>query len=486
MLTVTIFLPLLIAVIVLALPSRYPGAIRWTALIGACLTLACALSLAVGFNYTDHGLQWRMTAAWIPPINASYDIAVTGISLPLIVLSALMLVAVALYVLRDRDRAKGHACLFLLMATGLMGVFASQDLLLFYLFFEIALVPLYFVIGVWGHEHRRYAAMKFFLYTRAGSLAMLLAFLGLYLAMTPHTFSLPAIIAAQPFAGHATIGGLVLLGLLIGFGVKLPTVPIHNWLPDAHVEAPTEGSVFLAALHLKLGAYGLIAVLLPTVTAAAMHWWIALVVLGLVSLVYGAFAALGQSDFKRLVAYSSINHMGYVMLAAGIWAATSDPALRALALAGAVFQMVSHGLLTGAMFFIAGTLQDQARTRALAAYGGLGRRAPVFGALLAIAAFGSLGIPGLSGFIAEFQVIGATLAVDLWAALAVILGLIVTTGLYLRVVLVVLMRPASSDVLHEPAPLKAAVIAVLVALSALIGIAPGLLESIVATTASLP
>jgi NADH-quinone oxidoreductase subunit M len=178
--------------------------------------------------------------------------------------------------------------------------------------------------------------------------------------------------------------------------------------------------------------------------------------------------------------------MGYVMLAAGIWASTSDPAVRALALAGAVFQMVSHGLLTGAMFFIAGTLQDQTGTRALAAFSGLGRRAPVFGALLAIAAFGSLGIPGLSGFIAEFQVIGASLAVDLWAALAVILGLIVTTGLYLRVVRVMLMRPASSDVLHEPATRRIAVIALLVALSALIGIAPGLLESMIATSVSLP
>jgi NADH-quinone oxidoreductase subunit M len=486
MLTATIFLPLLFAAIALTLPSRKAGAIRWAALIGACLTLAAALTLAAGFNYAGPGPQWRMTVGWIPPINASYEVAVTGISLPLIVLTALMLVAVMLYVLRDHDRPKSHACLFLLMATGLMGVFASQDLLLFYLFFEIALVPLYFVIGVWGHEHRRYAAMKFFLYTRAGSLAMLLAFLGLYLAMTPHTFSLPAIIAAQPLAGHATEGGLVLLGLLIGFGVKLPTVPLHNWLPDAHVEAPTEGSVFLAALHLKLGAYGLIAVLLPTVAAAATHWWIVLVVLGLVSLVYGAFAALGQSDFKRLVAYSSINHMGYVMLAAGIWAATTDPTVRALALTGAVFQMASHGLLTGAMFFIAGTLQDQTGTRELAAFGGLGRRAPVFGALLAIAAFGSLGIPGLSGFIAEFQVIGATLAVNLWAAFAVILGLIVTTGLYLRVVLIMLMRPTSSDALHEPAPRRLAVVAVLVALSALIGIAPGLLESMIATTTSLP
>lgn len=487
MLSLIIFLPLLFALIVLALPSRAGVAIRWTALAGACLTLAAALTLAVGFDYGHPGLQWRMTTAWIPSINAHYDVAVTGISLPLILLTALMLVAVMLYVLRAYDRPKSHAALFLLMATGLIGVFASQDLLLFYLFFEVALVPLYFVIGAWGHERRHYAAMKFFLYTRAGSLAMLLAFLGLYLAMTPHTFSLPAIVAAQPLANNATAGGLVLLGLLIGFGVKLPAVPIHNWLPDAHVEAPTEGSVFLAALHLKLGAYGLVAIMLPTVAAAVQRWWLALVVLGLVSMIYGALAALGQRDFKRLIAYTSINHMGYVMLAAGVWALADDPIVRSLALAGAVFQMVSHGLLTGAMFFIVGTLQEQTGTRELKAFGGLGKSMPIFAATLAVAAFGSLGLPGLSGFIAEFQVIGATLSVDFWAAVAVIAGLIVTTGVYLRVVMTVLMRPApaASAPLHEPAPRKLVVIAVLTALSLLLGIAPGLLESIVARTTAV-
>jgi NADH-quinone oxidoreductase subunit M len=484
MLSLTIFLPLLFALIVLVLPARAAAAIRWTALAGACLTLAAALVLAAGFNYADPGLQWRMTTAWIPAINVRYDVAVTGLSLPLILLSALMLVATMLYVLRQNDRPKSHAALFLLMATGLMGVFASQDLLLFYLFFEVALVPLYFVIGAWGHEQRRYAAMKFFLYTRAGSLAMLLAFLGLYLAMTPHTFSLPAIAAAQPLANRPGYGGLVLLGLLIGFGVKLPTVPIHNWLPDAHVEAPTEGSVFLAALHLKLGAYGLIAVMLPTVAAAARRWWLALIVLGLASLVYGALAALAQRDFKRLIAYTSINHMGYVMLACGVWALATDPAVRTLALTGAMFQIVSHGLLTGAMFFIVGVLQDQAGTRDLYAFAGLGKSMPVFAAILAVAVFGSLGLPGLSGFIAEFQVVGATLALSLPAALTVVFGLIVTTGLYLRVATIVLMRPtdAASAPLHEPAPRKLVVIGMLTTLSLTIGIAPSLLESIVAAT----
>jgi NADH-quinone oxidoreductase subunit M len=224
--------------------------------------------------------------------------------------------------------------------------------------------------------------------------------------------------------------------------------------------------------------------MLPTVAAAAQRWSLALIVLGLASLVYGALAALGQRDFKRLIAYTSINHMGYVMLACGIWAATSDPSVRALALTGAVFQMVSHGLLTGAMFFMIGMLQDQAGTRELKAFAGLGKSMPVFAAILAVAAFGSLGLPGLSGFIAEFQVVGATLAVNLWAALVVVFGLLVTTGVYLWVVMTVLMRPAdaASPAVHEPAPRQLAVIGVLTALSLAIGIAPGLLESIVAAT----
>ncbi len=338
----------------------------------------------------------------------------------------------AISVLPEHYRAKEHAFFFLLMQTGLTGVFAARDLLLFYLFFEVALVPMYFIIGLWGHERRRYAAIKFFLYTRAGSLAMLLSFLALYLAAEPRTFSLEALAAIQPFAGSPA-GSWVLLGLLIGFGVKLPVFPLHNWLPDAHVEAPTEGSVILAGIQLKMGAYGLIAIV-PLLLPQAAHeqgWW--LLALGVFSLIYGALAALAQDDFKRLIAYTSISHMGFVLIGTAVWALAGDPGVRRLALDGAALQAVSHGLLTGGMFFLVGFLQQASGTRDLGRFGGLLKPMPRYCALLGLLAFGSLGLPGFSGFIAEFQVIGAALPISLWGAGFVVLGIVITTAVYLKV-----------------------------------------------------
>jgi NADH-quinone oxidoreductase subunit M len=230
---------------------------------------------------------------------------------------------------------------------------------------------MYFIIGIWGGERRRYAALKFFLYTRAGSLAMLLGFLALYLAMEPHTFSLPTMIAVKPLAQAPSRAALVLFALLIGFGVKLPIVPLHNWLPDAHVEAPTEGSVVLASLQLKMGAYGLIAILFPILPETLARFGWLLIVIALISLLYGALAALAQGDMKRLVAYTSINHMAYVMLGVAVSAMTASTAARQLALNGAPVQMVSHGLLTGGMFLMVGMLQHRAGTRELDRFGGL-------------------------------------------------------------------------------------------------------------------
>ena len=485
MLNVVIFLPLLTAAAVLVLPTHRAATIRATALCGAVVTLALTLVLWAG--HAPHGptLQWRTVAAWIPGLDARYDVAVDGLSLPLMVLTALLLTAVMISVLPHRDRAKAHAVLFLIMATGLLGLFAAQDLLLFYFFFEIALVPMYFIIGVWGHQHRRYAALKFFLYTRAGSLAMLLAFLGLYLSATPHTFSLPALVAAHPLSGGGSVAGLVFFGMLLGFGVKIPTVPVHNWLPDAHVEAPTEGSVMLAGLQLKMGGYGLLRILLPTLPATARHYGWVLVALGLVSLIYGALAALGQRDFKRLVAYTSINHMGFVTLAAGIWALSSDPSVRALAVTGADYQMVSHGLLTGAMFFLAGMLQDQAGTRELARLGGLMRSMPRYSFILGLVAFGSLGLPGFSGFVAELQVIAATVSRSGWAAAITVCAVLLTTGLYLRLLMQLVMAPAPCDAptLRDPTARQLGVVAGLTAVSLLLGIVPSILVSTLRGTA---
>lgn len=489
-LDIAIFLPLATGLLVLLIPGKRVRAIRGLSLLGSSITLILIAALWASFDATTSGLQHRTAVPWIPAIGASYDVAVDGLSLPLLAVTGLLFLLVAVYTLGQSDRARSHAFLFLLMETGLLGVFSAQDLLLFYVFFEIALVPMYFVIGGWGHRDRRYAALKFFLYTRAGSLAMLLSFLALYLSMDPHTFSLPAIAATRPLAGAYPVAGLVMLGMLLGFGVKIPTVPIHNWLPDAHVEAPTEGSVILAGLQLKMGGYGLLRVLLPTVPQAAGRWAWVLVALGIASILYGVLAALAQRDLKRLIAYTSISHMGYVTLAAGIAMLAGNASIGRLALDGAVYQMVSHALLTGGMFFMAGMLDEHAGTREISRFGGLLGRRPGWSAVLAVLAFGSLGIPGMSGFVAELQVIGATVSVSGWAAALTVLGLIVTTGLYLLVVTRMLMGepPADMPWFVRPPARELGVAGILAATSIALGVLPWPVLSIIdqATRAMAP
>ncbi|WP_345822979.1 NADH-quinone oxidoreductase subunit M (plasmid) [Methylobacterium fujisawaense] len=488
MLTATILLPLLTGLAVLALPRHRPDLVRRVALGGSVLTLGAAVILWTGFDPGAGNLQWRMTLPWIPSLGASYDVGVGGLSLALILLTAVLLTVVMAYVLPEHDRAHAHAFLFLLLATGLIGLFAAQDLLLFYLFFEVGLVPMYFIIGIWGGERRRYAALKFFLYTRAGSLAMLLSFLALYLAMEPHSFSLPAIVQARPLDRTPLAGGLVFLALLLGFGVKLPVVPLHNWLPDAHVEAPTEGSVVLAGLQLKMGGYGMLAVLLPALPETVARFGWVLVALALVSLLYGALAALAQSDMKRLVAYTSVNHMGFVTLGVAVAALSGDEGVRRLALNGAAVQMVSHGFLTGGMFLLVGMLQHRAGTRDLDRFGGLIGSMPVFSGLFGLLAFGSLGLPGLSGFIAEFQAVGAALQLSAWVAGLAVLALVVTTAVYLRLVTGLLMGRAPADAPALP-PLTAGEVwsaAALAALSVAVGILPATLVALLdGTTAAL-
>jgi len=480
-LSLTIFFPLAAGLVALALPAGRPGLVRRFALGASLVEFILAVVLLAGFDRNDSALQWRTTLDWIPSLGARYDVAVDGISLPLVVLTATLMVVVMVFVLPKHDRPRGHAFLFLLMETGLIGLFSSRDLLLFYVFFEVGLVPMYFIIGIWGHEHRRYAAIKFFLYTRAASLAMLLAFLALYLNTAPRTFSLDAMAQNPPLAGRAA--ALALLGLVIGFGVKLPLVPLHNWLPDAHVEAPTEGSVMLAGVQLKMGAYGLVAVMLRVLPESVREYDWLLLVVALITLVYGALAALAQSDLKRLVAYTSINHMGYVLLAVAVWGLATDADSRQLALNGAVIQMVSHGLLTAGLFFLVGMLQDRTHTREMDRFQGLLAQMPVYSWLLGLFAFGSLGLPGLSGFVAEFQVLGATVFNNVAAAAIALLGLIIITGLFIRMLVSVALGEPRSDLapLTDLGARELISVIPLAALSLLIGVLPGLLVALVET-----
>ena len=477
MLSLNIFFPLITGIIILLVPKEKNKIIRYISLAGSLITLFISVIILSSYDVTTGGLQWKTITDWIPAINAKYIIGVDGLSLPIILLTDILMLSVMLYVLDKKERTKEHAFLFLLMHTGLLGLFSSQDLLLFYLFFEVGLVPMYFIIGIWGSEKRKYAAMKFFLYTRAGSLAMLLSFLALYLGVEPHTFSLQEIIKAQPFASSVQTGGFVLLGMLIGFGVKLPTFPIHNWLPDAHVEAPTEGSVILAGIQLKMGAYGILRVMIPTIQGAVANFYGWLLILGVISMIYSALAALAQNDLKRLIAYTSINHMGYVMVAAGIFGLSQSNDVRTLAVNGAAYQIISHGLLTAGMFFIAGMLQHKTGTREMNKFGGLLAVVPVFSVLLGILSFASFGLPGFSGFIAEFQVIGATVTNSFLTAVGIILGLILMTALYLKIVVNMIFSnpPDNMPELNELDKKNIFILLLLIGLSLFLGIFPAYL-----------
>ena len=433
MISATIWIPTAAALVLLVVPHERSSLMRWLALAASGTTLLTSLALTAA-TLTGGGLRFQERIAWLPQVGSSYHLAVDGLSAPLMALTALLTTACIVYSWRLAKHLRAYLALFLVLETGVQGVFGIQDLLLFYLFFEVSLVPMYFVIGVWGDVGAKAAALKFFLYTRFGSLAMLLGFLGLYLSVQPHTFDLPTIVAAHPYASDHLLGPLVLLALLVGFGVKLPVVPVHSWLPAAHVEAPTAGSVMLAGVLLKLGGYGLIRVALPALPGAFHDWAWLVGIVAVVSIIYGAGVAFAQRDLKRLVAFSSINHMGYVLL--GVVAAAIagvGSAAGRIALDGATLQLLSHGLITGGLFFAVGMLADRAGTRQISAFGGLARRLPLFSFITALLFFGSLGLPALSGFVAEFQVFAGTLgSAPVLAALGLV-GVAVTTAMFLFV-----------------------------------------------------
>ncbi|MFJ8819646.1 complex I subunit 4 family protein [Amycolatopsis thermoflava] len=443
MLSVVVFLPLVAAVVLFAVPRVSDRFVRWWWVAVAAADFALVIALWAGYPGGD-GYAYEVNLRWIPSVSSGYHLGVDGLSLPLVALTAGLFLACAVYSLRQDKRVRSFAALFLFLETVSLGLFVALDLILFFVFFDLSIVGMYFVIAGWGHRDAARAAVKFFLYTFLGSLALLVGFIALYLAASPHTFDIVELTRQMPLAGGGWAAGLVLLALGVGFAIKTPTVPFHTWLPPAHTEAPAAGSAILAGVLLKMGTYGFVRIMMPILPDAWRRYAVVVVVVGVVSVLYGAFVALAQRDFKRMIAYTSVNHMGYIVLAVGAAGLVADSAAEArrLAVTGAVTQMVSHGLITAALFLLAGVLYDRGGTYDMSRYGGMAATAPRFAGLTAVAAFASLGLPGFSGFIAEFQIFTGSLGATPVATILAFFGILVTAALFLRAFQRIFLGPA--------------------------------------------
>lgn len=487
MLTLIVFLPAVAAAALLLVPAAAPRRVfTGTWVVVGAVDLALVLVVWAGLR-PGPGFRFEQRVPWIPSAGISYHVGVDGLSLPLVALTAVLFLAVAVFGLRETRRPKAYVTLFLGLQAVCLGLFVALDLILFFLFFDLSIVFMYFLIAGWGHgERARAAALKFFLYTFLGSLALLLGFILLFLA--GGTFDIAELIAADSLAGGGAYAAVTLLAIGIGLAVKTPTVPFHTWLPPAHVEAPATGSAILAGVLLKMGTYGFVRIAMPILPDTWRQYAVVVIVVGVVSVVYGALVALAQTDLKRMIAYTSINHMGYVLLgvgAAGVLAGTDEQA-RQLATAGAVTQMVSHGLITGALFLLAGVLHDRGGTYDMRAYSGLAARTPSFAGAFAVAAFASLGLPGFSGFIAEFQVFTGALPAAPVATVIAVTGILITAALFLLALqrlflgpLRVPDAPGTSRPFADLRPSETAAIVPLLALATLIGLLPRVLLDVV-------
>jgi NADH-quinone oxidoreductase subunit M len=432
LLSVSVVIPLVAAAAMIGLRARAARVPGWLALGASAAALLCIAGTWARFD-SGRGLQLVEQAQWIPSLGVAWRLAVDGISLALSALTVVLFVVAVIYGVGPKPMTRAAAGLLLLLEGSTLAFFLAQDFFLFYVAFDVTLVAMYFLIALWGEENRRSAALKFFLYTLIGSLPVLLGILALYLDADPHTFDMRVLAREQPLAGAGVGASFVFLAFFVGFAIKTPIVPFHTWLPAAHVEAPTAGSVLLAGVLLKMGTYGLVRVNLQMLPDAFAHYALPVALLGLLSVLYGALVALAQTDLKRLVAFTSVNHMGYVVVGVAAAAATGiSERARELAIDGAVLQMVAHGLVTGALFLIAGIVLERTGTRDLRKLGGLMRPMPVYGTLTAVAFFASLGLPGLAQFPAEFQIFLG--AFDVWPALAaaVLLGIVISAALFLR------------------------------------------------------
>jgi NADH-quinone oxidoreductase subunit M len=396
-LTLITFVPVAGMVVCLTMPEAMKSACKWIAAAATALQLAIAISLYASFDTTTTAIQFAEKYQWIPAYHITYFMGVDGISISMVLLTALICF-ISVFASFSITRAeKAYYALLLMLDAGMMGVFVSLDFFLFYIFWEVMLLPMYFLIGIWGGPRREYAAIKFFLYTLLGSVLILLAMLGLYYYGAQSTFDM-TVLASNASHYSTTFQRIVWIALFIGFAIKIPAFPFHTWLPDAHVEAPTAISVILAGVLLKMGTYGILRVnfaMLPEATHQLA--WLFLGVIGTINIVYGALCAMAQTDFKKLIAYSSVSHMGYVML--GIASFT------AAGINGAVLQMFNHGTVTAMLFILVGVIYDRAHHREIAGFGGLAQQMPLYAGMTGFAFFAGMALPGMSAFISEVLVL---------------------------------------------------------------------------------
>jgi NADH-quinone oxidoreductase subunit M len=486
LLSLILFSPLLAVLILSLLPGEQHKLIRWVALVLSFIPFAFALVLWFTFDKTQTGFQFQEQAIWYTAIGSSYHVGVDGISLTMVLLTTLLIPLAILASFSIQERVKVYMILFFLLEIGMLGVFLSLDLLIFFVFWEFGLVPMYFLINQWGSEKgerqiwkgqvvqaRTYASIKFMLYTMAGSLGLLLAIQ--MLGVVSGTFDLLILFEKWNSLSGTLFGlpinvvkSIAFWAFVIAFAIKVPVWPFHTWLPDAHTEAPTAGSMILAGVLLKLGAYGFLRLVLPLYPAESHFYAGALAFLAVMAIIFGALASYGQDDFKRLVAYSSVNHMGFVVLgiaAAAFAAGTQDANI---ALNGAVLQMFNHGLSAAGMFFLVGVIYERTHTRNLNDYGGLFPLIPVYGGILIFTSMASLGLPGLGGFISEFLVLrGSWPIFTVYTALAMI-GLFFTGAYILKGLKQVLHGPLNENWIGHLPEINARELFVIVPLMVLI------------------